>query len=322
MVFVSRGKQELHNFYNWVELTFSLRTVITGLLKTVEDDEVIRRRKRGFRRRHFWAAGVNDVWPQDQHDKWGRFGLWLHAGLEAFSGEINWLKIWWTNRNPRLIAKYYLDTCRRIGGTCPILSVNSLSVEQSRCSYHHAKWSWDRKLWYREYIAFYRLLSYWALSFPNASRFVDYRCIHIVTQSEEWLRLCIIPSITIFTLCNIWKRHFLGLQNSLALFMISWWVNDKTKHDIPHCFRSHQGDPRYHAVARGSIPDRDPGLCSVGIVRPLIFLSVQRICLRLHLYPSRSGPKVSTLPNPWNEGGHLQLKGGTLSTTSKKVGAT
>ena len=59
---------------------------------------------------------MNDVWPQDQHDKWGRFGLWLHAGLEAFSGEINWMKIWWTNKNPRLVAKFYLDTCRRIGG--------------------------------------------------------------------------------------------------------------------------------------------------------------------------------------------------------------
>jgi hypothetical protein len=40
----------------------------------------------------------------------------LHAGLEAFSGEINWLKIWWMNKNPRLVAKFYLDTCQRIGG--------------------------------------------------------------------------------------------------------------------------------------------------------------------------------------------------------------
>ena len=88
----------------------------------MEPEEVAQRRRRGFRRRHFWAAGVNDVWPQDQHDKWGRFGLWLHAGLEAFSGEINWLKIWWTNKNPRLVAKYYLDTCRRIGGKLFILS--------------------------------------------------------------------------------------------------------------------------------------------------------------------------------------------------------
>ena len=95
------------------------RPVIADLLKTVEPEEVANRRKRGFRRRHFWAAGVNDVWPQDQHDKWGRFGLWLHAGLEAFSGEINWIKIWWTNKNPRLAAKFYLDTCRRIGGMFP-----------------------------------------------------------------------------------------------------------------------------------------------------------------------------------------------------------
>ena len=82
----------------------------------MEPEEVVLRRRYGFRRQHFWAAGVNDVWPQDQHDRWGRFGLWMHAGIEAFSGEFNWLKIWWTNKNPRLITKYYLDTCHRIGG--------------------------------------------------------------------------------------------------------------------------------------------------------------------------------------------------------------
>jgi hypothetical protein len=49
----------------------------------------------------------------------GAFGLWLHAGIEAFSGEINWMKIWWTNKNPRLVAKFYLDTCRQIGGMFP-----------------------------------------------------------------------------------------------------------------------------------------------------------------------------------------------------------
>lgn len=101
------------------------RPLIANLLHTVEGDAVASRLRRGFRRRHFWAAGVNDVWPQDQHDKWGRFGLWLHAGIEAFSGEINWLKIWWSNKNPRLAAKFYLDTCRRIGG---MLSASLLKI--------------------------------------------------------------------------------------------------------------------------------------------------------------------------------------------------
>ena len=82
----------------------------------MEPDDVEQRRHRRLVRRRFWAAGVNDVWPQDQHDKWGRFGLWLHTGLEAFSGEINWIKIWWTNKNPRLVAGFFIDACRRVGG--------------------------------------------------------------------------------------------------------------------------------------------------------------------------------------------------------------
>jgi hypothetical protein len=78
----------------------------------------------------------------NQHDKWGQFGLWLHAGLEAFSGEINWLKIWWTNKNPRLVGRYYIDTCRQIGGrslyTTP-KSTYELQKINNRHSYHHSK---------------------------------------------------------------------------------------------------------------------------------------------------------------------------------------
>ena len=91
------------------------REVISSLLKTMEFEEASLH-SRELRDQDFWPVGVNDVWPQGQHDKWGRFGLWMHAGIEAFSGEFNWLKIWWTNKSPRLITKYYLDTCRRIGG--------------------------------------------------------------------------------------------------------------------------------------------------------------------------------------------------------------
>ena len=86
------------------------RELIGRLLNVVEPEQVVEHCQCGFKWKCFWAAGVSDVWPQDQHDKWGQFGLWLHAGLEAFLGEINWLKIWWMNRNLRLITKYYIDT--------------------------------------------------------------------------------------------------------------------------------------------------------------------------------------------------------------------
>lgn len=56
------------------------------------------------------------VLTMDQHDKWGQYNLWLHVGIEPFSGYVAWLKIWRTNHNPRLIAKYYLDAVRHLGG--------------------------------------------------------------------------------------------------------------------------------------------------------------------------------------------------------------
>ncbi|KAG2150988.1 uncharacterized protein EDB93DRAFT_1249488 [Suillus bovinus] len=50
----------------------------------------------------FWAAGVNDLFAVDQHDKWLRFGLGLHTGIELFSGWIMWIRVWHSNRNPQL----------------------------------------------------------------------------------------------------------------------------------------------------------------------------------------------------------------------------
>lgn len=86
-------------------------------LHETEPNAVKARRRRRFKRRRFFAAGVNDIWAMDQHDKWGpRFGLWLHNGIDPFIGVNNWLKVWWTNKNPRLIAKYFLDYVRKYGG--------------------------------------------------------------------------------------------------------------------------------------------------------------------------------------------------------------
>ena len=77
------------------------------------------RHRHCFKRRCFFAAGVNDIWamPVDQHDKCGPcFGLWLHNGIDPFIGVNNWLKVWWTSKNPQLIVKYFLDYVWKYGG--------------------------------------------------------------------------------------------------------------------------------------------------------------------------------------------------------------
>ncbi|KAJ7617636.1 hypothetical protein DFH06DRAFT_966509, partial [Mycena polygramma] len=69
-----------------------------------------------LRRKMFWAAGINDLWAVDQHDKWKyKFGLALHSGIDPFARKIHWMKIWWTNSNPRLILSYYLDAVQELG---------------------------------------------------------------------------------------------------------------------------------------------------------------------------------------------------------------
>ena len=74
------------------------------------------RKGRVSKGRRYWTAGVNDSWAFDQHDKWKRFVLWSSLDLDVCSGKILFIKIWWNNRNPRLIGSYYLDSVAKVGG--------------------------------------------------------------------------------------------------------------------------------------------------------------------------------------------------------------
>ncbi|KAJ7820410.1 hypothetical protein B0H14DRAFT_3089252 [Mycena olivaceomarginata] len=77
------------------------RDLVTEYFSIYEPELVRERRKNRLRRKRFWAAGVNDMWAVDQHDKWKyKFGLAMHTGIDPFIGLIHWLKIWWTNSNP------------------------------------------------------------------------------------------------------------------------------------------------------------------------------------------------------------------------------
>ena len=94
--------------------------MISAHLKETEPEAVKGRRHCRFQRQQFYAAGVNEIWAQDQHDKWGpKFGLWLHNSIDPFTGFNNWLKVWWTNKNPRLIVSYYIEAVRKDGGMFP-----------------------------------------------------------------------------------------------------------------------------------------------------------------------------------------------------------
>lgn len=61
------------------------------------------------------------MWCLNQHDKFKHYGLFFHVGLDPYPGIIHWCKVWWTVRNPKLIASFYINSAWAIGGAWPWL---------------------------------------------------------------------------------------------------------------------------------------------------------------------------------------------------------
>ena len=95
------------------------RKLVNEFLLHVEPEAVAKCKRGRFKRRRFWSAGVMEYWSIDQHDKWGRFGLWLHLRIDPYPGQFAWLKVWWCNQNPHLLMNYYLEAARKVGGMFP-----------------------------------------------------------------------------------------------------------------------------------------------------------------------------------------------------------
>ena len=97
------------------------RPVISAYLRQSEPDAVeapSRQHKTiEVERQPFLAVGPNEMWCLGQYDKFKRYGLFFHVGLDPYPGVIHWCKVWWTVRNPKLIAHFYLNAARENGGT-------------------------------------------------------------------------------------------------------------------------------------------------------------------------------------------------------------
>lgn len=115
MAWQFQGKMIIALYCTILTIDKLYRSVMTSYFHTYEAHLLSRRKANRLQRRRFWAAGVNDIWAVDQHDKWLRFGLGLHTGIEPFSGRILWIKVWHSNRNSQLILSYFLEIVKDSG---------------------------------------------------------------------------------------------------------------------------------------------------------------------------------------------------------------
>lgn len=128
----------------------SYSDLVIKYFRTYEEDLVKERKARRLKRRRFWSAGVNDMVAVDQHDKWKRFGLALHTGIDPFPGKVHWMKVWHTNNNPKIILSYYLEFIEKFGCEFDpvfIFRPTNSAFTQLRHAPYHTKRPWIGKLW-------------------------------------------------------------------------------------------------------------------------------------------------------------------------------
>lgn len=97
------------------------QNTVRHALRLIDPEGVIQRKKHRLQRRQYKAKGPNYLWHIDGYDKLKPFGFCIHGCIDGYSRRILWLEVGTTNNDPRVIAKYYIDCVRKVGGTASIV---------------------------------------------------------------------------------------------------------------------------------------------------------------------------------------------------------
>ena len=93
------------------------KETVRELLKILDPDGVAARSGHRLRRRQYRTKGPNHLWHIDGYDKLKPFGFCVHGAIDGYSRRIMWLEVGPSNNDPSIIAQYFVDCVRQIGGT-------------------------------------------------------------------------------------------------------------------------------------------------------------------------------------------------------------
>jgi len=104
------------------------RRTVETILREVDPHGVEERKHRCFHRRTYGSPGPNFAWHMDGYEKLKPYGFWIHGCVDGFSRRILWLELQRSNKNPRLIARYFIN-CVKASGGCPVRLMTDLGTE-------------------------------------------------------------------------------------------------------------------------------------------------------------------------------------------------
>ena len=97
------------------------KETVREMLKILDPEGVQLRSRHRLQRRKYKTAGPNHIWHIDGYDKLKPFGFCIHGAIDGYSRRIMWIEVGSTNNDPFVIAQYYLDCVRQVGGIPKII---------------------------------------------------------------------------------------------------------------------------------------------------------------------------------------------------------
>lgn len=124
---------QLHG-YRWMHLKCIqhgltvTRNTVRELLLLLDPIGVDLRKRKRLRRRQYRNSGPNSVWHMDSYDKLKPYGICINGAIDGFSRHTIWLNAGRTSNDPKVIAGYYLNAIKALGG-CPMTVRSDMGTE-------------------------------------------------------------------------------------------------------------------------------------------------------------------------------------------------
>jgi len=257
------------------------RDTVMELMRVIDANAVERRRKRRLLRRRYSSPGPNFIWHLDGYDKLKPFGFAIHGAIDGYSRRILWLEVGPSNNNPRIVATYFLETVRQLGGSpvrcrCDLGTENVLLEElQPLFAVNYDPDSADEScLLYGKSTSNQRIESWWGILRRQASDwwislFQNLRNDGLIRDHDELcmecLRFCFMTVIQLelHQVAVLWNQHTIQMKKNNegprgkpdVMFFVPQ-LYDTRDHSLPcdndlveHCFETYGMDRPVHGCS-------------------------------------------------------------------------
>lgn len=201
------------------------REVVRHALKILDPEGVEQRTNRRFRRRKYCAKGPNYLWHIDGYDKLKPFGFGVHGCIDGYSRRILWLEVSYSNNDPHIVVRYFLDYVKELGGTARIIrgdcGTENVLIEKYQRFFRrssHDSFSGDKSFMYGRSTSNQRIESWWSILRRGCSEwwisfFKDMRDSGLFDDSNaihrQCLRFCFMGVLQkeLHKVATLWNTH-------------------------------------------------------------------------------------------------------------------